>query len=145
MRSRLVSFGGLLICMLLLGLFLFAGTGEARVAAQAPGGPIPGPVTPGAPDTCDPAWRPVDHPDMGQLYDVLAIDPSNVYVGGLYGLIHWDGISWNTVLTSSVHSLAGLNSNDVWASSYQSSFHWDGSTWSEHYVNLLLSRTRRLR
>lgn len=93
---------------------------------------------------CSTIWHPVDHPDVGNLSEVHALSPTDVYAAGSQGLLHWDGIAWSIVYTETYppfNTIAGLSSDDVWFVGGSRIVHWDGSTWTKYdaptyYMNL---------
>jgi hypothetical protein len=88
-----------------------------------------------APSECRLDWHPVSHPDVGYLTEVHAISPSDVYVAGNQGLLHWDGIAWSIVYTETyppLDTITGLSWDDVWAVGGNRILHWDGTSWVKY-------------
>jgi hypothetical protein len=75
-------------------------------------------------------WTVFDSP-IGTPKSIFARSATDVWVGGAEGLVHWNGNSWTTVLSSQdIVSIRG-NATDLWivsANSGSTVYHWDGQT-----------------
>jgi hypothetical protein len=103
-------------------------------------------VTP-IPTPCAGVWRVHPAPQSaGDLFDIEAFGPTNVWVLGEGGLYNWNGVNWlaHTYPVpegqgGSLSALSGWSPTDIWAGGSWADIggnlhplveHWDGSSWS---------------
>jgi hypothetical protein len=73
------------------------------------------------------------------LYDVSALDPSNVWAASFVGIFFFDGAEWSYQSPYSISSVDALDVNHVWAvgglTETKSVYFFDGSKWSEQSMD----------
>jgi hypothetical protein len=70
-----------------------------------------------------------------EVNDIWGSSSSDVYVAGIFGFSHWNGVTWTEIDDFVVDRSSGLwgsGPDDVWAVSELGTLaHWDGNSWTD--------------
>jgi hypothetical protein len=66
----------------------------------------------------------------GEINDLWASGPNDVYAAGFGVVQHWDGSAWSVVPGVMGSSASGSATDDVWIAASDGLWHFDGATWS---------------
>jgi hypothetical protein len=79
-------------------------------------------------------WSIIPTPNIGVLYGVSHVSPTDVWAVGAEGSLRWNGSAWSIVAvpanTTPVRAVVARSSNEVWAVGQNKVLRWNGIAWS---------------